>query len=258
MMSELASVLPIAEAGLWGIWWVFLRVGAIMAMLPAFGEQSVPLRIRLGLGVAFTLVIFPAAVTLSTGMTSAPSFVATISELLVGLMFGLFLRFFVMVLQIAGTIAAQSTSLSQIFGGSAGFEPLPAMGHVLVVAGLALATILGLHVHAAEYMLLSYQLVPPGVIPSADVVAEIGVQEVGRTFALSFTLAAPFVIASLLYNVTLGVINRAMPQLMVAFVGAPAITAGGLALLAIAAPILLGLWSDKLFAFMANPFGGPP
>ena len=46
------------------------------------------------------------------------------------------------------------------------------------------------------------------------------------SFALALSLAAPFVIASLLYNVALGVINKAMPQLMVAFVGAPAITCG--------------------------------
>ncbi|MFC3118840.1 flagellar biosynthetic protein FliR [Jhaorihella thermophila] len=38
---------------------------------------------------------------------------------------------------------------------------------------------------------------------------------------LPFSLSAPFVIASLLYNLTLGAINRAMPQLMVTLVGAP-------------------------------------
>ena len=48
---------------------------------------------------------------------------------------------------------------------------------------------------------------------------------------LAFTLAAPFVLVSVLYNLTLGVINRAMPQLMVVFVGAPVITGLGLAVL---------------------------
>ena len=61
--------------------------------------------------------------------------------------------------------------------------------------------------------------------------------------------------ASFLYNVTLGVINKAMPQLMVAFVGAPAITAGGLALLMLSSPFLLALWGERLFAFMQSPFG---
>ena len=65
-----------------------------------------------------------------------------------------------------------------------------------------------------------------------------GIDKVSGAFAMAFRLAAPFVIVSVLYNITLGVINRAMPQLMVAFVGAPVITAGGLALLALMSPIL--------------------
>lgn len=60
-------------------------------------------------------------------------------------------------------------------------------------------------------------------------------------------------IAGLLYNVALGVINRAMPQLMVAMVGAPAITLGGIALFAIAAPLMLQVWLSALSAYLAAP-----
>ncbi|HBQ37312.1 MAG TPA: flagellar biosynthesis protein FliR, partial [Rhodobacteraceae bacterium] len=76
-----------------------------------------------------------------------------------------------------------------------------------------------------------------------------------HAFALAFTLAAPFLIASLIYNVALGVINRAMPQLMVAFVGAPAITAGALFLMFLVMPLILVVWSDSLAHFFQNPFG---
>jgi flagellar biosynthetic protein FliR len=84
-----------------------------------------------------------------------------------------------------------------------------------------------------------------------------GIAEISRAFALGFTLAAPFVIASLIYNVTLGVINKAMPQLMVAFVGAPAITAGGLVLLMLAAPLMLSIWVESMALFIMDPFKGP-
>jgi len=95
------------------------------------------------------------------------------------------------------------------------------------------------------------------MIPS-EMLTIAGVGKVARSFALGFTLAAPFVIASMLYNVTLGVINRAMPQLMVAFVGAPAITAGGLVLLFLSAPILLSVWADALRSFLDAPLAGAP
>lgn len=76
-------------------------------------------------------------------------------------------------------------------------------------------------------------------------------------FANAFTLAAPFVITSLIYNVALGAINRAMPQLMVAFVGAPAITAGGLILLMLISPLILSIWLDEFNIRLANPFAMP-
>lgn len=59
-------------------------------------------------------------------------------------------------------------------------------------------------------------------------------------------------------NLALGAINRAMPQLMVAFVGAPLITFGGLALLLVATPVILSVWLDALMAFFQDPVGARP
>ncbi len=256
-MSDLAGL---TQGLLWAGFVVFLRVGAMLALVPAFGEQSVPVRLRLALILAFTLIVLPAVAPAIGPMPESQLAMLSVlgAEVLAGLLFGLMLRLFVLALQVAGAIAAQSTSLSQILGGSAGVDPQPAIGHLLVIAGLTLAVVLGLHVRLAAYMIDGYGLVPPGTVPSAATVADAGLREVGRSFALAFSLSAPFVVASLLYNVMLGVINRAMPQLMVAFVGAPAITAGGLALLLISAPILLNVWSGALNGFMAAPFGAAP
>jgi flagellar biosynthetic protein FliR len=45
---------------------------------------------------------------------------------------------------------------------------------------------------------------------------------------------------------------------MVAFVGAPAITFAGLALLLLTAPLMLPIWHDAFAAFMANPTAAAP
>lgn len=237
-------------AWLAGTFLVILRVGAMMALLPAFGEQSVPQRIRLALTLAFTLIVAPSV------LVNAPvvSIATILPEVVAGLILGIFLRLFIITLQVAGTIAAQSTSLSQLLG-SAGMEPLPAIGHMLVIGGLALAALSGLHVRAAEYMIFSYEIFPMGQWPDAEILAEMGLGQIASAFKLGFTLAAPFVVASLIYNVTLGVINRAMPQLMVAFVGAPAITAGSIAILFLAMPIMLSVWIEAMNSFMASPGG---
>ena len=178
-----------------------------------------------------------------------------LTETAIGLVIGIGIRLFLLALQTAGSIAGQATSLSQILG-SAGIEPMPAMGYLLVLGGIALAMIMGLHVRLAEMTILTYGLFPVAHLPDASALTGWGVSQVAGAFGLAFTLAAPFVIVSVLYNVTLGIINRAMPQLMVVFVGAPVITGAGLVLLMVLAPTMLTIWMEALSAFIANPFGG--
>lgn len=256
MIEGLIELSSLSRDALWQGFIVFIRVGAMIALLPAFGEKSVPTRVKLGLVLAFTAIVTPAAPVPSMFDVAPQALGLMLAETLTGLFLGMMLRLFVLALQVAGSIAAQSTSLSQLFGGAGG-DPLPAMGHVLVIGGLALATIMGLHVQIAEFMINSYALVPMGDVIPADMLSRAGIAEISRAFALGFTLAAPFVIASLIYNVTLGVINKAMPQLMVAFVGAPAITAGGLVLLMLAAPLILSIWVEAMGIFIMDPFRGP-
>jgi len=253
MNDLLQATLQLGEQTLWIGAVVFLRVGAAMALMPAFGEQTVPVRVRLALSIAFTLVVAPSiSPSFQVPASAALIGIGFFAEVVIGLALGFAIRFFVLALQTAGSIAAQSTSLSQIFG-SAG-EPAPAMGHLLLYAGLALAVMGGLHIRLTQYLILSYDVLPFGQLPDAQQLTKWGITGIRRTFALAFTLSAPFVIASLIYNFALGVINRAMPQLMVTFVGAPAITAGGMLLLVAASPILLSAWFDALSGFLINPF----
>jgi len=237
---------------------VFVRVGATMALMPAFGEQMIPLRVRLGATLAFTAILFPVVQHQYGTRLDLPdpsrflSFGAV--DLVAGLVIGIGLRLMVMALQTAGTIAAQATSLAQLYGGMSA-EPQPAISNVFVMSALVLAVMSGLHVKLVELFILSYEIFPPGApISSADV-APWGIEHVARVFALAFILAAPFAIASLVYNLALGVINRAMPQLMVAFVGAPAITAGALLLLVVSTPLILVVWHNRLDDFITSPTG---
>ncbi|KPQ17979.1 MAG: flagellar biosynthetic protein FliR [Rhodobacteraceae bacterium HLUCCO18] len=235
---------------------VFLRVGACFFVLPGLGEQMIPLRVRLGAALAMSLLLTPMlhGEIAITGLM--PPRQAFLSEAVIGLCLGLALRFMVYALQTAGTIAAQATSLSQIMGGASP-DPLPAMGAILSLAGIALVVLTGLHVHMASAFLQSYALFPFGALPAPSHLAEWGISRVSASFALAFSLSAPFLIASLLYNVALGVINKAMPQLMVAFVGAPAITWGGVGLLMLVTPAILTSWSAAFDATLANPWAAP-
>ncbi|GAA5074861.1 flagellar biosynthetic protein FliR [Roseibacterium beibuensis] len=256
MTDLLAHLLGMSQLWLMAGLSVFLRVGAAFLVLPGLGDQMVPMRVRLGAALAMSVFLTPMLVTEIGGSPALPPVQTFVSEAGAGLLLGLALRLTVHALQIAGSIAAQSTSLSQIMGGASP-DPQPAMGAILTLAGVTFAVISGLHVHLVEAFLRSYTLLPFGDLPGPRDVGAWGVAQVADSFSLAFSLAAPFLIASLLYNVALGVINKAMPQLMVAFVGAPAITWGGLVLLLVTTPFILPIWLSAFEAALVSPIGGP-
>ncbi|MEL6642547.1 MAG: flagellar biosynthetic protein FliR [Pseudomonadota bacterium] len=253
-MTAIATLLGTWQGILVDGAFVFLRIGALMALLPAFGERTVPARVRLVLAILFTVVVTPLSDGVRAPVDPALYLARGGIEIVVGLALGLALRLIFLSLQMAGTIAANVVSLSQILGGVS-VDPQPAMGHILAVAGLALAVIHGLHLKAIHALVESYAVFPGNVAPPAAALAEWGTARVAQSFALAFSLSAPFVIASVIYNLALGAINRAMPQLMVAFVGAPAITMGGLVLLFLCGPMILSVWLAAFDAVLADPFG---
>lgn len=257
MVADLSSLIGLAEGVAWAAALAFLRIGAVVALMPGLGDPAVPQRIKLALVVALTLVVAPLLTDRTAASGPEPGLLPLGGEILAGLLLGVGLRLFMLALQTAAAMIAQATTLSQLFAGTAP-EPQPAIGNLLTVAGIALAMGIGLHVRAAELVLVSYDILPAGVHFSAVEAADWGLALIGRTFGLAFSLAAPFVIASLIYNLALGAINRAMPALMVSMVGAPALTLGGLALLAVATPILLAAWLDAFAAHLGQPFAMTP
>ncbi|EPX84166.1 Flagellar biosynthesis pathway, component FliR [Rubellimicrobium thermophilum DSM 16684] len=175
LASALAPLLAPVQDMFWAGFVVFLRLGTMMALLPLFGEQAVPVRIRLALAFAFTLVVAPAVAASLPDPGGPGRFLALLlGEAAAGLALGLLLRLLVIALQTAGAIAGQATSLSQLFGAGPGGEPSPAMGHLLVMGGLALAAAMGLHIRLALWMVDGYALIPAGAVLDPGLMLEAG------------------------------------------------------------------------------------
>ena len=252
VIAALSQMSGVAEDFIWQAALVFLRVGAAVALIPAIGEQMVPQRVKLAVAVALTAIVAPAVAGQSQLPTGLLGPLAT--EAAAGLIIGFGLRLLVLGLQTAGTIVAQSTSLAQMFAGT-GPEPQPIVANLFVLAGLALFVAMGGLSRATGLLIMSYDLIPQGQLPAAADLAEWGLGRISAVFGLAFSLAAPFVLAALLYNLALGAINRAMPQLMVTMVGAPVLTLGGLVLLAVTSPIILSVGKEALDLALDRPFG---
>lgn len=230
---------------------IFARVSTIVALLPAIGTRSVPTRVKLMIGSAISIFIF--------GSVDIPDVKLTLqlvlSEALLGLIFGAFLRISAFVLQIVGTIIGQATSISQLLGGTDA-DPAPAFGQILLLGAYALLFLSHYHIHILNALLVLYETWPIGYALAAAMVAEWVSIQTTQMFALAFSLSAPFLVLSLLYNATLGVIGKAMPQLMVAFVGAPAITFLGVLVFSLSVSVILAIWSESYLKSLLDPLGG--
>jgi flagellar biosynthetic protein FliR len=93
---------------------LFSRIGAILMLMPALGEDMIPARMRLSFALAFTLVVYP---LLSPSLPAMPDDIMNIvglifHELAIGLMLGAIARITVMATQVAGAIIAFQSGLS--------------------------------------------------------------------------------------------------------------------------------------------------
>ncbi|NPD17504.1 flagellar biosynthetic protein FliR [Xinfangfangia sp. D13-10-4-6] len=260
IVYQLSDVFGVAEDIVWQYGVVFLRIGAVIAILPGIGESYLPQKIKISIVFLITIIVFPAVSnTFNHNLKiSADGIVFTLSvvavEVVSGLTLGFLLRVMVMCPQTAGAMVGQSISLAQMFNGT-GPEPQPIVSNLFAISGLVLFLSMGGLSRAVELIVYSYEFLPPGMPLGAQDFSKLGLLQVSRLFAFSFAMAAPFVISALLYNLGLGAINRAMPLLMVTFIGAPALTLGGLVLLAIATPFLLQVWQEMVHLRLLNPFG---
>jgi flagellar biosynthetic protein FliR len=258
MADLMAWVLAAFRTGVATYGLAFLRVGAIMALLPGFGERMIPARIRLVGAFAITAIVAPAVADRLPALPDGPAsyLPLLLTETAVGLTLGFTLRLFIFALEIAGELAAQSGSLAQMF--ATGGDPAPALSHLLTFAAFGLMLTLGLHVRFVEVIILSYGAIPAGTLPGAGLLADWTIAHVAQAFTLAVGLAAPFVAIGLLYNLALGIVNRALPGLMLSFIGAPLLSGGALLLAAVALPFLMQHWAAAFEGFLTRPFAGVP
>ncbi len=260
-MDFLTPLTPVIEAGAPMIMLVgamFARISAVAFLMPGLGERAIPMRARLAAAIAITLVLAPMILSADMRPPQTPAEILSMyaAETLSGLLIGFALRLMIFILQIAGAIIAQNLSLSQLFGPTVGFDSESPFAAILVMAGVAIAASAGVHLYLVGALADAYDALPFGMFPGAEAAGDWSARRVGEGFFKALALSSPFVILGFLYSLALAAASRAMPQLMAAFVGAPAITLAGLALFAAASPIILFDWLASFQRVLLDLFVG--
>jgi flagellar biosynthesis protein FliR len=250
MLPDLADLTAVA---LYGGFLVFARVAAALMLLPGFGETHLPQRVRL---IAALLVAAAMAANLPgrPEVLPAPATMAGEigAEIVVGLLLGTVARTLFLALHVAGTLIAQQAGLGLLVPASIEPEGVSALAQILLFGGISLIFALDLDHQLLLAIRDSYALFPLGELPDAGDMARHVTRTVSDAFSLGVRLSLPFLVIGFTLYAGLGVINRAMPQMMVFFVAAPGFTIIGLVLLAVTLPTLLWTWAG---AFDAALFG---
>jgi len=259
-MTDDAALLAALPAWAFALMLVVARTGAAMALMPGLGEASAPSVVRAGLACGVALLLLPAIAPLVPPMPEASVAAAGMvaAEVVTGLWLGWLARLIVLALPIAGQVLSYLLGLSNVLQPDAELgAQATAVARLFEVAAPALVLGSGLYALPLAALAGSYTLIAPGSLLPAGDGAATAVGAVGKAFALALQLAAPFVLASIVWAVATGLLSRLVPRLQVYFMAMPAQILGGLLLLAVTTAGLLSAWQSAARDMLASLPGLP-
>ena len=249
-MSPFALPVEIYHAAL-----IFLRVGAMVMLLPAIGEAAVPPMIRLAFALLLSLCLTPIAGPVLPPMPTTMGVMGgqMFKELFVGLMLGGLMQMYQAALDVAGEVMAIQTTLafSQTANPSEA-QPGSTLSSFLSLVGVALIFATNLDHLFIGAIARSYTVFAPVKAVAVNDIGFMAVRTMGAAFALGIQLAAPVIVFSLVLNVATGLIGRMMPQFQIFFVVSPLSVLLGLSILMLSLGSIGMVWTERYQAFLAQ------
>ncbi len=239
---------------------IFARVGALVMLLPGFGETAVPARIRLGFALFLALLLQPLVVKLyPAGLaTRFPAAMAMLAgELTIGLFLGMATRLLLAGAQVAGATIATQLGL----GFAMTVDPTQGQQGIIVGNFLALLAVMLVFVGDLHHVSIagvahSFSLFPPGEwIPTGDFAAAT-VKLVGESFEVGVRVSAPFLAFGLVFNLGLGMLQKMMPQFQIYFAAMPLSIGLGLLLFGLVLAATMAWYADHLRDGLGRLLGG--
>lgn len=220
--------------------WPLTRIMGLIAAAPLFGNLSVPVRVKLGLGIMLSICIAPAVPSLpAADPMSLSGLLIVMQQIVIGLAMGFAMRLVFAAVEMAGEICG----LTMGFGFATFFDPQTRGRSSAIAQFLALLTLMiflaaNVHLMMLSTLAESFQTMPISATPvgagSFRQLANWG----GLIFSAGVQLALPIIAALLLTNIALGILTRAAPQLNLFGIGFPVTLGVGFITLALVLPYL--------------------
>lgn len=228
---------------------LFARLGAVLMIAPGWGEQTAPATMRLGVAVLVTAVLAP---NLAANAPAMPRDIVgaiplVITEVIIGLLLGAGARLMMSALQVAGATVGIASGL----GFAQQVDPIASQPAAIFsgffsMLGVVLIMSAGLHRVMIQAAADSYAIFPPGAFPPIGDASEFIIGSVSTAFRLGIQIAAPVLIFSLIFNISLGLVSRLIPQVQIFMTAMPLSVMLGLAVTALGLGGGLMVWLDEM------------
>lgn len=204
---------------------VFVRIGAILMTLPVFGEQAVPVRIRIILAAGLTFGIFPLVPPQwLNGLPDdvVPFILLVAKEVVVGLTIGFLAKVIfeamVMASSVVGFQMGFGTASMMMPDMDPGANSFTALHRILVILIFLSLDLYQLFFRA---VIESFQYIPASSAFMNGSIGQIVVQVTAGMFLVSLQLAAPVLVALMFTMAALGLLAKTVPQINIFTISFP-------------------------------------
>lgn len=203
--------------------WPLTRILGFFAIAPIFGNDSVPVTVKVGLGVMLSILIAPTLppVPLVDPLTMH-GMVIIAQQMLIGLSMGFAMRLIFAGIEMAGELIGLTMGL----GFATFFDPqshgrTSVINQFLSLLAMMVFLVGNFHLMVISAMFDSFVSMPIGVSTLGATGSSQIAAWAGSIFATGLQISLPVIAALLVTNAALGILTRAAPQLNLFGVGFP-------------------------------------
>jgi flagellar biosynthetic protein FliR len=199
---------------------IFSRTGAIIMLAPVFGTPMVPLRVKTGLTLLLSFVLFPIIPPVALPQNFIDLVIGLGAEIFIGATIGLVTRFVFASFEFAGQVVGFQMGL----GMANVYDPINSvqitvLGKLMSILSMLVFLSINGHIMVIVALKKSFEVIPPyGFQFSGTLMSQILYMS-REVFIVGAKVAAPVMGTLLLVNIGLGVGARAVPQLNMFVIG---------------------------------------
>jgi flagellar biosynthetic protein FliR len=230
----------------------FCRIGACVMVLPGFSSARIPQQVRILVAVALSMAVLPVlwdTIYPKASAGGANYILLIFTESLIGVMYGMMARLYTLGLQFAGTVISMMIGFSAP-GGSDIVEDSSetSLTSLITFSALMILFIMDFHHYVFKALVDSYSIIPFGGHLQMQATLISFTDTLQATTYIMLRLASPFVLYGLMFQVSIGFINKLAPQIPIYFISTPYLLMGGLFMLYLSIAAMVSQFSDAFLS----------